>query len=172
VKGQVEGQGSARRGPSRAFFAAAVVLSLAALGAALLSQHQFGMQPCPWCVLQRVVFVAIAILALPGLLVSTPLVRKASAAGVLLLALAGVAAALWQHLVAASSTSCAMTLADRIMRGAGLDELWPAGFSATASCSEAAVRLLGVPYEFYSLALYAVRAAGAGAVLLGRRNAR
>ena len=159
-------------GRSRAFFAAAVVLSLAALGAALLSQHQFGMQPCPWCVLQRLVFVAIAIVALPGLLAGATVVRKVSAGGVLLLALAGVAAALWQHLVAASSTSCAMTLADRILRGGGLDELWPAGFSATASCSEAAVRLLGVPYEFYSLALFAVMAVGAVAALLGRRNGR
>jgi protein dithiol:quinone oxidoreductase len=158
------------RTEARLFFGASIVLSLAALGAALLSQHQFGMQPCPWCVLQRALFVAIAIVALPGLLIGSPLVRRAGAAVVLLLALGGVGAALWQHLVAASSTSCAMTLADRIVRGAGLDELWPEAFSATASCADAAVRLLGVPYEFYSLALFAVLAVGALAVL-GRRAA-
>jgi disulfide bond formation protein DsbB len=161
--------GAADRAEARLFFGASIVLSLAALGAALLSQHQFGMQPCPWCVLQRAVFVAIAIVALPGLLIGSPLVRKACAALLLLLALGGVGAALWQHLVAASSTSCAMTLADRIVRGAGLDELWPEAFSATASCADAAVKLLGVPYEFYSLALFVVLAVGALALLLRHR---
>ena len=159
-------------GPPRAFFAAALVLSLLALGAALVSQHQFGMQPCAWCVLQRAVFAAIAIVALPALLVSVRAVRVASAVAVLLLALPGLAAAVWQHLVAASSTSCAMTLADRIVRGAGLDELWPAAFSATASCAEAAVKLLGVPYEFYSVALFALLALGALVALVQGRQSR
>lgn len=163
------GGGAASRSESSLFFGATILLSLAALGAALLSQHQFGMQPCPWCVLQRALFAAIAIVALPGLLVGLPVLRLASAVTVLLLSLAGVAAALWQHFVAASSTSCAMTLADRIMRGAGLDELWPEAFSATASCADAAVRMLGVPYEFYSLALFVVLAGGALALLLRRR---
>lgn len=37
--------------------------SLAAIGAALVSQHVFDMQPCPWCVLQRAVFAAMALAA-------------------------------------------------------------------------------------------------------------
>ena len=41
-----------------------------ALGAALVSQHVFDMQPCPWCVLQRLIFVALALAALLGLPVS------------------------------------------------------------------------------------------------------
>jgi disulfide bond formation protein DsbB len=81
-------------------------------------------------------------------------VRALSSVLMLALAACGVAAALWQHFVAASSTSCNLTLADQIVRGAGLDELWPLAFSATASCAEAATNLLGVPYEFYSLALF------------------
>ncbi len=156
----------------RGAFAAAIVLSLAALATAMLSQHYFDMQPCPWCVLQRAVFLAIAIVALPGLLPGRPAVQRASAAAMLLLSLAGAAAALWQHFVAASSTSCAMTLADRIVRGSGLDELWPAAFSATASCADAAVNLLGVPYEFFSLALFALLAAGALAMLRRPRARR
>jgi disulfide bond formation protein DsbB len=172
VNNRPTGRGRTDGGPPRAFFAAAVVLSLLALGAALVSQHQFGMQPCAWCVLQRVVFVAIAIVALPGLLIRQRAVRATSAVSVLLFSLAGAGAALWQHLVAASSTSCAMTRADRIVRGAGLDELWPAGFSATASCAEAAVDLFGVPYEFYSLALFTLLAVGALASLLKRRAVR
>ncbi len=39
-------------------------LALVALGAALVSQHRFDMQPCPWCVLQRLLFAVGAALAL------------------------------------------------------------------------------------------------------------
>ena len=138
----------------RALCGAAVLLSLGAVGAALFTQLRLDMQPCPWCVLQRAIFVAIALAALPGLLLPVKPLRWLSGVAIFALAGGGLAAALWQHFVAASSTSCAMTLADRMVRGLGLDELWPLGFSATASCADAAVKLLGLPYEFYSGALY------------------
>jgi disulfide bond formation protein DsbB len=144
----------------------AVVVPLAAVCAALVSQHVFNMQPCPWCVLQRVVFVAIALAALPGLLLRTPATRRLSAVLVALLALCGMAAALWQHFVAASSTSCNLTLADRIVGGLGLDSLWPEVFAAYASCADAAVKIAGLPYEFFSLALFV--ALGALAVQVWR----
>ena len=51
----------------RQLCAAAVVLPLAGVAVALLTQHALDMQPCPWCVLQRVIFLAIA-LALPRLM--------------------------------------------------------------------------------------------------------
>ena len=141
---------------SGALLLAAFVVSLVAVGAALVSQHVYDMQPCPWCVLQRVIFVAIAAAALPGLLIRQPWARRTSSALMGLLAICGMAAALWQHFVAASSTSCNLTLADRIVGGLGLDGLWPEVFAAYASCADAAVKLAGISYEFYSLALYAL----------------
>ncbi len=129
-----------------------VVVGLGAVGAALVTQHGFDMLPCAWCVLQRMIFVAIALAALPGLFV--PAAQRPGLALVLLLAAAGAAAALWQHFVAASSTSCALTLADRIVSGSGLDMLLPGVFAPWASCADAAVRLLGLPYEFWSLGLF------------------
>jgi disulfide bond formation protein DsbB len=138
----------------RLLCAVAVVVPPLAVAAALYTQKVLDMQPCPWCVLQRAIFLAIAIVALPGLLAGTRLASWLSGALVTLLALSGMAAALWQHFVAAASASCAMTLADRVVRGLGLDELWAEGFSATASCADAATTLFGVPYEFYSLALF------------------
>ena len=135
-------------------FALAVFVPLAAVGAALTTQHVFDMQPCPWCVLQRLEFVTIALLALPGLLWPQRLARQVAAGGVLILALCGAATALWQHFVAASSSSCRTTLADEIVRGLRLDELLPQVFGAYASCAEAAVKLFGIWYEFYSLALF------------------
>jgi disulfide bond formation protein DsbB len=148
---------------------AALALSLGAVGAALLSQYRYDLQPCPWCVLQRAIFVAIAAAALLALpLPRVRLLRWLAGGLMLVLAACGAAAALWQHFVAASSTSCQQTLADVIVRGIGLDEALPQVFAAYASCADAAARLLGIPYEFYSLGLYLVLALMA-LVLLRRR---
>jgi protein dithiol:quinone oxidoreductase len=152
----------------RLLLLAVALVSLAAVGAALVSQHHFDMQPCPWCVLQRLLFVAIALATVPALLVHSPLLRVVTALEVLVLALCGAAAALWQHFVAASSTSCKLTLADRIVAGLGLDNLLPSVFAAYASCADAAVRMAGVPYEFFSLALFVALGAVAVQVLRHR----
>jgi protein dithiol:quinone oxidoreductase len=156
----------------RRLLLAAAVLALLAVGIALLTQHAFDMQPCPWCVLQRVEFVAIALAALlawlwrgrPGFLVSAALV--------IALANLGVLSALWQHFVAAASASCNLTLADRIVSGLQLDSLLPSVFAATASCADAKALLLGVPYEFWSLAMFViVEAMAVWAVLRAGRRA-
>ena len=156
-----------RAGSARTLLLAAVLVPLAALAAALVSQYRYDMQPCPWCVLQRVVFVAIALAALPGLLVMQTGVRRASAAVMLTLSVCGTAAALWQHFVAASSVSCTMTLADRIVGGLGLDALAPQVFAAYATCADAAVKIAGISYEFFSLALFI--ALGLAAIAVWRR---
>ena len=144
--------------------------SLGAVGLALVSQHVFDMQPCPWCVLQRLVFVLIALATGVGSLWRGPAGRSAAAGVAGLLALAGVAAALWQHFVAAATSSCKLTLADSIVSGLQLDALAPEVFAPRASCAEAAVDLLGVPYEFWSLALFALLALAAFALVLGLRR--
>jgi disulfide bond formation protein DsbB len=137
-----------------ALFGAMAVVPPGAVGMALITQHVFDMQPCPWCVLQRLIFLAIAVAALPGLVLASRGARWGSAAVVLVLAACGAATALWQHFVAAVSESCAMTFADRVMRGLGLDEILPPVFASYASCADGAARLFGVPYEFYSLTLF------------------
>jgi len=152
---------------------AGFLVPLAAVGTALVTQHVFEMQPCPWCVLQRLIFVAIslsALLGLAGQMLRVVIVRRIGAALMGLLALSGIAAALWQHFVAAASVSCNLTLADRIVGGIGVDALLPAVFAAYASCADAAAKLLGVPYEFYSLTLFIVLAALAAVLLLRRRG--
>jgi protein dithiol:quinone oxidoreductase len=131
-----------------------VLLPLAAVAAALISQHHFDMLPCAWCVLQRLVYIAIALLALPGLLVEHALVRRVSAVEVMGLAAAGLAAAVWQHFVAAGSSSCGLSLAGRINNAIGLDALWPEVFAEYANCADAAVKLFGLPYEAWSGLLF------------------
>jgi disulfide bond formation protein DsbB len=150
---------------ARRLFVAAALLPVAAVCAALVTQHVFGMQPCPWCVLQRLIFIGISLCALLGLLAADlPLLRRLVALLMVGLAACGVSAALWQHHVASTSPSCNMTLADRIVGGLGIDALWPQVFAAYTSCADAAATLLGVPYEFYSLTLFVVLGAAAAAV--------
>lgn len=130
------------------------LLSFGAVGAALFTQHRWDMQPCPWCVLQRLVFVAIGAWALLGVLWRARLGQQIATLMVMLFAGLGMAAALWQHFVAAASASCNLTLADRIMSATGLDTLFPDVFAAWASCADAKVNLFGLPYEFWSLGLF------------------
>ena len=151
-----------RRSPLLATIAA---VSVAAIGAALVSQHVFDMQPCPWCTLQRLEFAAIAVVALLGLVWRTAVMPLIVA----LLGIAGVATALWQHFVAAKSTSCNLTLADRILSATQLDAWLPEVFQPRASCADAAVDLLGVPYDFWSLALFVGLVGAAIGVLRSRR---
>lgn len=131
------------------------------VGLALVAQHRYGMEPCPWCILQRMLFVLLAVLglvaaALPGL------ARRALSGVAMLVAIAGMAAALWQHFVAAQSSSCALTLADKVITATGLDTRWPEAFEVRASCADAAVSVFGVPFDLWSLALFALT----GAVLM------
>lgn len=156
----------------RLLLALSALVSLTAIGLALVSQHVFDMQPCPWCVLQRLIFAAIAVVAVLGLLMRRPLAQRIAGAAVLLLAIEGVVAALWQHFVAAASSSCNLTFADRVMTTLQLDALLPEVFQARASCADAAVDLLGVPYEFYSLALYVLLGLAGALVLTQSATAR
>jgi protein dithiol:quinone oxidoreductase len=150
---------------------AIAALCFAAVGAALVTQHVYDMQPCPWCVLQRLIFVATGIVALLGLVWRGVLGQRVLPFVLLLLSGSGIAAALWQHFVAAASASCNLTLADRIVSGLRLDALLPDVFQATASCAEAAVDLAGVPYEFWSLALFIAIEAAALRLLMRERHA-
>ena len=44
------------------------VVSLGAVGLAAIAQYAFDMQPCPWCVLQRLIYIVVGVLALLGAL--------------------------------------------------------------------------------------------------------
>lgn len=147
---------SASTAGSRRLMSAAAALSLLAVGAALVTQHVFDMRPCPWCVLQRVEFMVVALVAALPLVWRSRTGLWVGAALVLGFANLGVLSALWQHFVAAASASCNRTLADRIIGALQLDSLLPDVFAATASCAEAKVTLFGVPYEFWSLGLFVV----------------
>ena len=145
-------------------------LCFGAVGAALVTQHAFDMQPCPWCVLQRLIFVVIGLVALLGLAWRSMAGQRAILLLLLVLCGSGIAAALWQHFVAKASASCNLTLADRIVSGLRVDALLPDVFQATASCAEAAVNLIGVPYEFWSLGVFVLIEVACVALLVRSRQ--
>jgi disulfide bond formation protein DsbB len=134
---------------------AATAVASIALGVALFAQLQVGLKPCPWCVLQRLFDVLIVV---SGLLSVLPGALWASCLGVLACSVAGFAAASWQAFGPIQSGGCALTLADRIMMATGLDEHLPTLFSATASCDEANVPFLGLPFAVWSMFGFALTA--------------
>jgi disulfide bond formation protein DsbB len=142
--------------PSAWPFALVAAIAFAAVGAALVSQHAFAMEPCPWCVLQRLIFLVIGVVALLGWAWRNVWVRRGVAGLGSMLGCAGIGAALWQHFVAARSASCNLTLADRIVNATQLDQLLPNVFEARASCADAAVNLLGVPYALWAALVFLV----------------
>ncbi|PZP36761.1 MAG: disulfide bond formation protein B [Roseateles depolymerans] len=150
--------GTAFKSPAGRVLLALTLFSWGAVGAALIAQHQFGVKPCPWCVLQRGIYLLIGGFSLLGWLAQSrrPL-RQAALVAVLLLCAAGLTAAVFQHEVAAQTESCAMGLADRILGALNLEEAWPPVFMVTAGCAEAAAyKLLGLGYDLWSGLLYAV----------------
>ncbi len=144
---------------------ALALFCFALVGAALVSQHVYDMQPCPWCILQRIIFLVIALLLVAGAFLPG---RTLFVVGAVAFALSGIVTALYQHFVAAKSSSCNLTLADKIISGLGLDKALPPVFEVKASCADAAVDMLHVPYEFWSLGFFVVLAVAASYVLSRR----
>jgi disulfide bond formation protein DsbB len=125
-----------------------------AVGLALILQYQFNMQPCPWCTLQRLAYLCIGLLAVLALIINGTIGRILSFA-IILCSLSGIYMAGYQHFVAAK-TECMFTWPDRFMLKTGLDGLAPWLFRATAQCSEADKPLLGLPFSWWSAALFAL----------------
>lgn len=133
---------------------------------ALVTQYAFDMQPCAWCVLQRLIFVTIAAVAALALPLRAPVWRGGFSGVIVLLAGSGVVSALYQHFVAARSSSCRLSLAEKIVNDyLHLDTLLPSVFGIWANCSDAA-SLLGMPYEFWSLAVFSLIALGVAATIV------
>lgn len=148
------------------------VLAIGAVGVALVLQHAFGIEPCAWCTFQRLIFLLVGAFAAIGWL-SRGSRRAVVAMSALATAaaLGGLWAALHQQFVAAQSLSCAFTFADRALMKLRLDATLPWLFEATASCRDANAPLLGVPFAWWSAALFVVLALLAVRALLAARRA-
>lgn len=147
-----------------------LLVALAAFGSVALAvalQQFADMAPCAWCTFQRLIYLAVGVVALIAWRLPGGAGRVLAALGGLG-ALGGLAAALWQQFVASKSASCALTLADKVVKGLGLDESLPVLFKATAFCDEANVPLAGIPFAVWSAVLFTALAALLFIVALGR----
>jgi len=133
------------------------LLCVAAVIVALVSQHVFGLRPCAWCVLQRLIYLAIAVVCWLGVLLARfSALRQLANAIAAALGIGGMMAAWYQYSVAAKMFSCDQTFADRFMVHSGLDAHMPWLFGIFASCMDARVHVLGVEYSIWSLVLFGV----------------
>ena len=131
------------------------MLSFSSVAVALISQYVFDMQPCAWCVFQRLLYLVIGAVALLLTVVTPTRLRLAiGSASILAASIAGVTSAWYQEKVAANNFSCAQTFADQIMTKSGLDAAVPWLFGIYASCMDARVKLLGIEYAWWSLAMF------------------
>lgn len=142
------------------------LLSFSAVGIALISQYVFGMQPCAWCVFQRLLYILIGLIALISSLAKPEKTRIALGSVLIItVAISGMTSAWYQERVAANTFSCAQTAADQIMTKTGLESILPWLFGIYASCMDARVKMLGVEYAWWSLIVFALLAAIALSVL-------
>jgi protein dithiol:quinone oxidoreductase len=154
-------------------FAALAALALGAVVIALISQHSFDMQPCPWCIVQRMIYVVVGAVGLVAALWPASSALPVQRASTLLIAVGatlGASSALWQQLFAAKSSSCNLTVADEIVSFSHLDSLLPEIFQPRANCAEASIQMLGLPYAMWSLMLFLLLAVAAIRLHLEQRH--
>lgn len=117
------------------------------VGAALVSQHMYGYQPCAWCVFQRVIFLSIGALSFFGFItkvnIVTPIISIA-------LACVGQFVAVYQYFVASKSFDCSLSFAEKFITGLSLDKVLPGMFEIRAMCADAVEPLFGMNYTIWS----------------------
>ena len=151
----------------RRLLALCAFASLGGVAVGLVLQHQFGMEPCAWCVVQRMFYVLVGVFSIAALaLGGVPLASLAAMLVADLSATLGLASAVFHQFVAARPGGCGITIADRFLMATSLHEHLPWLMNPTALCDEANQPLLGVPFAVWSIALFAVLLMGVGLALV------
>lgn len=123
------------------------IFSFLFVGGALVAQHMYNYQPCAWCVLQRVIFLAIGFLSLAGFIMKT---NRATPILCILLAAIGQFTATYQFFVASKSFDCSLSFAEKFITQLGLNKLIPGLFEIRAMCADASLPLFGISFEIWS----------------------
>ena len=140
-------------------FAAIFAACAAMVGYALFLQEYKGLEPCPMCILQRYVFVAIALVALAAAIHGpSGLALKVYGTLVALFAIAGAGVAMrhsWlQHFPPAMET-CGTDL-EFLINTFPLSQALPKIFAGTGSCSKVDWTFLGLSIPEWALVWYAI----------------
>ena len=146
----------------RLAFAAIFVACAALLGFGLYLQHGVGLDPCPMCILQRVAFVAVGIVALVAA-IHGPLATGARiyAGFVVLFALTGAGIAGRHSFLQRfpnPATSCGVEL-EFLLENFPLAQALPKIFGGTGECSKVSWKFLGISIPEWALLWFVAFAA-------------
>lgn len=127
------------------FFVA--IFCFGSVGAALISQHMYGYQPCAWCVFQRFIFLSIGFFSFFGFVMKVNITVPIIA---IVLACLGQYVAVYQFFVASKSFDCSLSFAENFVKTLSLDRILPGMFEIRALCADSVKPLLGINYEIWS----------------------
>jgi len=138
---------------ARWIYIAVAAVALGLIGAALFMQHVVGLEPCPLCILQRVAYLLLAILA--GLAAWRSPRSSARAFGVagILVALIGAGIAAWhvRLMQVPASLSCGPGLG-AMLENFPLTQILPRIFRGSGDCTDPSAVLFGMSLAAWSLA--------------------
>lgn len=128
--------------PSRNHLFAIAAVSIALVGAALYLQHARGMLPCPLCVIQRYLFLGIAIFSLIGAFAH----KIKLGAGLALLCALGGLGVVGKHLyvLAHPGFSCGIDPMETVLNRVPTATLLPSVFRADGLCEAAQDTVFGL----------------------------
>lgn len=148
---------------SRLLYLLSFILCLVLLAVALYMEHVMGLEPCPLCIVQRVVFIVIGLISLAAVLHNPvpsatngkrPVAARIYGLLITLSAAFGVAIAgrqVWlQHQPADQLPSCLPSL-DYMMDVLPFQEMLRLVFSGTADCAAVTWTFLGLSIAEYTL---------------------
>ena len=152
---------------SRTLLLAIAFACFALLGAALYLQHVQDLLPCPLCVIQRYLFLAIGVCALIGALGGKPKLGAGLAALGALGGLGVVGKHLW--VLAHPGLSCGIDPMETMLNKIPTAEYLPWIFRADGLCEDARDTLLGLSIPQWSAVWFVILSVGLAYILLRRR---
>lgn len=151
---------------TRSLLLSIAVAAFGLIGVALYLQHGLDMLPCPLCVIQRYLFIAIGVCALIGAYTSKP---KALATVGLLAALGGLGTAgkhLW--VLAHPGLSCGIDPMETFLNKIPTAEYLPFLFKADGLCEDALAPWFGLSIPQWSFLWFGLFTLALGWALIRR----
>lgn len=143
-------------------FSLVFVVCVALLGFALYLQHAKGLDPCPWCIVQRVGFIAVGLIALVAAL------HRPGRGGTIFYAVTGAAVALagaaagayhvWLQGDPVRAAKCVGSPVERILDTTGIGRWAPPLLQYDGPCSLKPWDFLGLSIPEWSFAWFVVLA--------------
>lgn len=142
---------------ARRFHGLIALLAFVLLGVAFYMEYEMGLEPCPLCMLQRIMFFGVGLVSLCSALTANAKVRKVSAWFVVVLSLMGAALAIrhlyLQHLPAEELPACLPGLS-YMFEVFPWQEIMQAMIMGTGECGDVVWTFLGLSIPGWTLVAF------------------